>query len=146
MTKIASSTSPKPHTRHKVVDDSSWNELRTTVSLALQRSWRRIKERHMDLYPTCDTGDSEPSWVSARRANLANCRFYQIPEELVLQILGNLDYVSMAMALRTCGLFLRLSFDRTLFSQRLQYYPHTSVEVWLRFGPPPSNVPPRSAT
>src|SRR5437868_3823744 len=93
--------------RREAVDETSHSHCGTTVTLALQRRWRRVKEWYTESYPTCDTGDFEPSWVSARRANLANSRFYRLPEELTLQILGDLDSVSQAIALRTCGLFVR---------------------------------------
>lgn len=118
--------------RKEAVDDKSHNHW-GTVTLALQRRWRRVKEWYTESYPTCDTGEYEPSWVSARRTNLANCRFYRLPEELILQILGNLDYVSKAIALRTCGLFMRIMFDRTLFSQTLGFRFATDIRVWPPF-------------
>jgi hypothetical protein len=127
--------------RREAVDDTSHNYWGATVTPALQRRWRRIKEWYTDSYPTRDTGEDEPSWVLARRANLANCRFYRLPEELILQILGDLDDVSKAIALRTCGLFMRIMFDRTLFTQPLGFRAHTDIRVWPPFTQPAWSLP-----
>ena len=74
--------------------------------------------------------ECEPRWVSARRANLTCCPFYRLPDELILQILGNLDYISTAIALRTSGLFTRIIFDQTSSSPR-QCVP--KFQVWPPF-------------
>ncbi|OIW26919.1 hypothetical protein CONLIGDRAFT_635146 [Coniochaeta ligniaria NRRL 30616] len=113
----------------------------TTVTLALQRRWRRVKDWYMESYPTCDTGRHEPPWVSARRPNLANCRFYQLPDELILQILGDLDYVSKAIARRTCGLLLGISFDQTLFPQPFGSRSLNDIRVWPPFEQPAWSIP-----
>lgn len=91
---------PRCRSRRKVHDGTLRNHWGTAATIALQRRFRRVKEWYTDLYPTCDTGEHEPSWVLARRANLANCIFYRLPEELILQIVGSLDYVSKAIVLR----------------------------------------------
>lgn len=67
------------------------------------------------LYPTCDTGEYEPPWVSARQSNIAHCAFYQLPKEVVSKILGDLDHASRSIAQRTCGLFLAVLFDQALY-------------------------------
>ncbi|KAH8893659.1 hypothetical protein GQ53DRAFT_763237 [Thozetella sp. PMI_491] len=71
----------------------------TSILADLRPWWLRVKEWYTSSYRTCDTGDDEPSWVSARRANLARCAFYRLPEELVLQILSSLDDISKRIAL-----------------------------------------------
>jgi hypothetical protein len=115
--------------RRRAVDDTSHNHWGTKVALALQRRWRRVKDWYTESYPTCDTGEYEPSWVLARRANLANCGFYRLPDELMLQIMGNLDDVSKAIALRTCGLFMRIMSDQPLCCQLLGSFYATGIQV-----------------
>ncbi len=69
-------------------------------------------------YRTCDVGEHEPSWVSARRANCTHCPFYRLPEELMLQIFGSLDNATKGVAQRTCGLFMTILFDSTLYYRK----------------------------
>jgi len=125
------------------VDDTSHNHWSPTATLALQRRWRRIKEWYTDSYPTTDTGNYEPPWVSARDANLESCGLYWLPDELVLKILNNLDDLSKAMALRTCGLLMRIIFDQTHLSQLFErrYLP-TDIRVWPPFEQPSWNFAP----
>lgn len=127
--------------RREAVDDVPRHHSGMIITLELQRRWRRVKEWYTSSYPTCDTGEYEPSWVLARRANLANCKFYRLPEELILQILGNLDYVSKATALRTCGPFMRIMFDRTLFSHTRRFRFSTDIQVWPPFEQPAWSQP-----
>ncbi|KAM7198126.1 hypothetical protein V8F33_005184 [Rhypophila sp. PSN 637] len=75
---------------------------------------RWLKEWWAGSSPTPCTDEQEPPWILGRRANHANCPFYMIPEEIVLRIVSNLDHFSKAMAMRTCGRFLRISFDPSL--------------------------------
>ena len=126
----ASVKTPSRRSRLQPVDHTPHYRKGRTATLALQRGWRRVKEWYTESYPTCDTGEHEPSWVSARRANLADCRFYRLPDELILQILGSLDDVSKALAMRACGLFLRLMFDRTLFPRTLGFRSSLESRTW----------------
>ncbi|KAM7207228.1 hypothetical protein V8F20_002494 [Naviculisporaceae sp. PSN 640] len=137
---------PGTHPR-EAVGDTQHQAWKKTMRPVVQKLLHRIRCWYTDSYPTCDTGDYEPPWLSGRRANLANCRFYQIPEELVLQILGNLDYVSRAMARRTCGLLLRISFDRTLVPETQltsnTNTPHHTLDIaiWPPLEQPSSKLP-----
>ncbi|KAM7190836.1 hypothetical protein V8F33_009259 [Rhypophila sp. PSN 637] len=109
----------------------------TTVALSVQRSWRKVKDWYTESYTTCDTGEFDPSWVSARRANFTKCAFYRLPEEVISQILGHLDNPDRAMAMRTCGLLLRISFDPTMYT--IPWYfedpPVGDIHVWPPFSP-----------
>lgn len=108
----------------------------------LRRRSRQVEQRCASSCPTLHTGEDEPLWMSAWRANLASCGFYQLPDEILLQILNNLDYVSKAMVMRTCGLLLRIMFDRALFSQvsnQSGYW--RDVQIWPPFEPSKWNIP-----
>jgi len=61
----------------------------------------------------------------------------------MLQILGGLDNIARAMAMRTCGLLLRISFDATLFTipSKLRHRPQQDVRTWPPFSPSISNIP-----
>ncbi|KAM7188271.1 hypothetical protein V8F20_010648 [Naviculisporaceae sp. PSN 640] len=109
-----------------------------SLVLSLQTGWRRAKDWCIGSYRTCDTGEFEPSWVTARRANLAHCGFYRLPAEILLQILGELDNVSRAMVMRTCGLLLSISFDRTLYTmpESPRYNDYHSIREDFRTWPP----------
>jgi hypothetical protein len=98
----------------RAFDDTMQNPLVTTI-FAKSKDWSlRVREWCTSSYRTCDVGEHEPKWVSARRSNLTNCGFYRLPEELVLLILGDLDNATKGIAQRTCGLFMRIMFDPTL--------------------------------
>lgn len=98
----------------RALDDPTQNPLVTTIFAKLKDWSLRVREWCTSSYRTCDVGEHEPKWVSARRSNLTNCAFYRLPEELVLLILGNLDNATKGIAQRTCGLFMRIMFDPTL--------------------------------
>jgi hypothetical protein len=83
-------------------------------SLLSLQNQKTVRDWCTSSYRTCDVGEHEPIWVSARRSNCTNCAFYRLPEELVLLILGNLDNATKGLAQRTCGLFMRIMFDPTL--------------------------------
>ncbi len=70
----------------------------TTIWAKLKTGSLRVKEWWTSSYRTCDVGEHEPAWVSARRANFTHCAFYRLPEELILQILGNLDNATQGIA------------------------------------------------
>ncbi|KAH8646214.1 hypothetical protein BX600DRAFT_555916 [Xylariales sp. PMI_506] len=128
-------------TQREAVDDTPHRHLRTAFTVKMQRRWRSVKEWYTSSYPTCNTDKYEPSWVLAQRTNLANCRFYRLPDELILQILDGLDYVSKAIILRTCKLFMRIIFDLLLFSQTRGFYPQTAIQVWPPFHRTTSGTP-----
>ena len=92
-------------------------------------------------YPTCDVGEHEPSWVAARRANRMHCLFYRLPEELMLQILGSLDNATKGVAQRTCGLFMTILFDPTLYSLHSRNYGF-ALGYYLVCPPPPRLMQP----
>ncbi|KAM7219687.1 hypothetical protein V8F06_004900 [Rhypophila decipiens] len=96
-----------------------------------------LDKKSRTSYPTYDTGEFEPSWVSARRANFTKCAFYRLPEEVILQILVPLDNPGRAMAMRTCGLLLRISFDRTIYTIPWTFEdpPEGDIHVWPPFSP-----------
>ncbi|KAK0732484.1 hypothetical protein B0T21DRAFT_452072 [Apiosordaria backusii] len=52
--------------------------------------------------------DKNPAWLRKRRANIEQSRLYQIPEELVLEILIYTDGVTKQVLRRTCNRFLRI--------------------------------------
>lgn len=115
----------------------------STLAHGLLKLYRRSQEWCTLAYATCDSGENEPSWVSARRINIANCLFYQLPEELILQILGGLDDVSKAMAMRTCGLLMKIMFGSTLLSHPHEQKFWHDVEIWPPFEQPACSMGPK---
>lgn len=133
----------------RALDNTTQNQLVTTIWAiwaiwAKLKNWSlRVKEWYTSSYRTCDVGEHEPLWVSARRSNFAHCAFYRLPEELVLQILGNLDNATQGLAQRTCGLFMRIMFDPTLDcrlprQRSKSFLPLYNVDLW-----PPLVLPAR---
>ncbi|KAI1404282.1 hypothetical protein F4819DRAFT_447800 [Hypoxylon fuscum] len=118
----------------RALDNMTQNQLVTTIWAKLKNLSLRVKEWCTSSYRTCDVGEHEPLWVSARRSNCTHCAFYRLPEELVLQILGNLDNATKGIAQRTCGLFMRIMFDPTLDCRRPAWwfknsFPSYNVDV-----------------
>ena len=110
----------------RALDNTIQNQLVTTIWAKLKNWSLRVKEWCTSSYRTCDVGEHESLWVSARRSNLTHCAFYRLPEELVLQILDNLDIATKGIAQRTCGLFMRIMFDPTLDCKTPQWRFRTS--------------------
>ncbi|KAI1377993.1 hypothetical protein F4677DRAFT_458735 [Hypoxylon crocopeplum] len=127
----------------RALDNTTQNQLVTTIWAKL-KSWSlRVKEWCSSSYRTCDVGEHEPLWVSARRSNFTDCGFYRLLEELVLQILGNLDNATKGIAQRTCGLFMRIMFDPILDCTTPGWrfeasYPFRNADLW-----PPLMLPDR---
>ena len=129
----------------RALDNTIQIQLVTTIWAKFHNWSLRVNESCTSSYRTCDVGKHEPLWVSARRCNSTHCAFYRLPEELILQILGNLDNATRGIAQRSCGLFMRIMFDPALDCRTPRWgfepsFPFCNVDPWPRLVVPDRNL------